>query len=66
MHNNTLILPVTWCFESKTWSDFNEILLEPFQVLHKIVKFWCILVYFSKISEKTRPNVALMIKFVEF
>ena len=29
MHNNTLVLPVTWYFDSKTWSDFNEILLEP-------------------------------------
>ena len=51
-----------WCFESKTWSDFSEILLGTLPSCTEFVKF-CV---FSEILENNRPNVALTVKFVEF
>ena len=50
------------CFEGKTGVILAKFYWEPFQVVQNCK----ILVYFSKILENTRPNVALMIKFVEF
>ena len=44
------------------WSDFGEISLEILPSCTEFVKFG----YFSEISENTRPNVALMVKFVDF
>ena len=62
MHNTTLILPITWYFENKAWSVFNEISLE---ALPSCIKLWNFGV-FSQNFGNTRPKMALMMDFAGF
>ena len=62
MHNNTSISPLMCYFTSKTWIDLSEMSLETFSKFMEFV----ILMDFSKFLEKARPNIALMVNFVEF
>ena len=62
MHNNTLILPISWYLKAKL-----GVFLRKFHWKHfKVLKNSEILVYFSEISENTRPKVAFTVKFAGF